>query len=101
MRPPGDGGPNGTLTQVMARHTLRSLCSYSGGERMNKHTLEGQWTQLKGRIRKQWGKLTDDDLDMAQGDAEILVGRIQERYGRSKEEAQREFDRFFEQQESA
>ena len=32
---------------------------------MNKHTLEGQWTQLKGTIRKQWGKLTDDDLDMA------------------------------------
>ena len=68
---------------------------------MNKQTLKGQWTQVKGQIRKQWGKLTDDDLDQIKGDAEILAGRIQERYGRSKEEVSRELDRFFEQSDRA
>jgi len=62
---------------------------------MNRDILKGQWTQLKGRVRKQWGKLTDDDLDKAQGDLEILSGRIQERYGRNKDEARKEVERFF------
>jgi len=65
---------------------------------MNRDTLKGQWMQLKGKARQQWGKLTDDDLDKAQGNAEILIGKIQERYGRSREEAEREFERWFEQQ---
>jgi uncharacterized protein YjbJ (UPF0337 family) len=59
---------------------------------MNADTLKGQWTQMKGQIREQWGKLTDDDLDRIQGKSEQLVGRIQERYGIAKDEAQREFD---------
>jgi len=54
--------------------------------------------QLKGKVRQQWGKLTDDDLDQAQGNAEMLIGKIQERYGRNREEAEREFDRWFGQQ---
>ena len=66
---------------------------------MNKDTLQGQWTQLKGRVRKQWGKLTDDDVDQIRGDAEILAGKIQERYGRGKEEAQREVERFLAEQQ--
>lgn len=53
---------------------------------MNKDTLKGQWKQLKGQVRKQWGKLTDDDLDQIHGDAEILAGKIQERYGHAKDE---------------
>ena len=57
--------------------------------------LKGQWSQLKGRVRKQWGKLTDDDVDQAQGDAEVLSGKIQERYGRTKDEARKEVERFF------
>ena len=61
---------------------------------MNTDVLKGKWTQLTGNVRKQWGKLTDDDVDQVQGDAEILQGRIQERYGRTKEEAQREVDRW-------
>jgi len=65
---------------------------------MNRDTLKGQWMQLKGKVRQQWGELTDDDLDKAQGNAEILIGKIQERYGRSREEAEREFERWFEQQ---
>jgi uncharacterized protein YjbJ (UPF0337 family) len=59
---------------------------------MNTDVLQGKWTQLKGNVRKQWGKLTDDDVDKIQGDAEILMGRIQERYGRSREDAKREVD---------
>ena len=62
---------------------------------MNTETLKGQWKQLKGRVRKQWGKLTEDDLDQI---AEILAGKIQERYGRAKDEAQKEVDRFFKEQ---
>jgi uncharacterized protein YjbJ (UPF0337 family) len=62
---------------------------------MNRDTLKGQWTQLKGKVREQWGKLTDDDLDKAQGNAEMLIGKIQERYGRNREEAEREFDRWY------
>jgi uncharacterized protein YjbJ (UPF0337 family) len=61
---------------------------------MNKDIVKGQWTQLKGRIRKQWGKLTDDDVDQVQGDAEVLSGKIQERYGRTKDEARKEVERF-------
>ena len=59
---------------------------------MNTDVLQGKWTQLKGSVRKQWGKLTDDDVDQIQGDAEILQGRIQERYGRTKEQAKEEVD---------
>jgi uncharacterized protein YjbJ (UPF0337 family) len=59
---------------------------------MNQDTLKGQWTQLKGQVREQWGKLTNDDLDQIQGRSEQLVGRIQERYGIERDEAQRQVD---------
>ena len=59
---------------------------------MNEDTLKGQWTQLKGRIREQWGKLTDDDLDQIQGRSEQLIGRLQTRYGIARDEAQRQVD---------
>jgi uncharacterized protein YjbJ (UPF0337 family) len=59
---------------------------------MNEDTLKGQWTQLKGRAREQWGKLTNDDLDQVQGQTEQLVGRIQERYGIARDEAKRQVD---------
>ena len=65
---------------------------------MNLDIFKGQWMQLKGKIRQQWGKLTDDEVDQMQGNAEMLIGKIQERYGRSREEAEREVDRWFEQQ---
>jgi uncharacterized protein YjbJ (UPF0337 family) len=66
---------------------------------MNRDTLKGQWTQLKGKIRQQWGNLTDDDLDRVQGNAEMLIGRLQERYGRSREQAEQELDRWLQAQE--
>jgi uncharacterized protein YjbJ (UPF0337 family) len=59
---------------------------------MNEDTLKGQWTQLKGRVREKWGKLTNDDLDQIQGRAEQLVGKIQERYGIARDEARRQVD---------
>jgi len=59
---------------------------------MNEDTLKGQWLQLKGKVREQWGQLTDDDLDQIAGRAEQLVGRIQERYGIARDEARRQFD---------
>ena len=59
---------------------------------MNKDTLKGQWNQLKGSVREQWGKLTDDDLDRVEGQSEQLVGRIQERYGIARDEAERQVD---------
>ena len=61
---------------------------------MNEYILKGQWKQLKGEIRKQWGKLTDDEVDQINGEFEKLVGRIQERYGRSREEAHAEIEEY-------
>jgi uncharacterized protein YjbJ (UPF0337 family) len=48
--------------------------------------------QLKGKIREQWGKLTDDDVDQIQGRADQLIGKLQHRYGIARDEAQRQFD---------
>jgi uncharacterized protein YjbJ (UPF0337 family) len=58
---------------------------------VNQETLMGDWSQLKGRIRKRWGKLTNDDLDQIAGDREILVGKLQERYGRGRGQVERWF----------
>jgi uncharacterized protein YjbJ (UPF0337 family) len=59
---------------------------------MNEDTLKGQWTQLKGHVREQWGKLTSDDVDQIQGRSEQLVGKLQERYGIARDEARRQVD---------
>jgi len=66
---------------------------------MNRDTLQGQWMQVKGKVRQQWGKLTDDDLEKIQGNAEMLIGKVQEHYGKSREEAEKDLDRWFEQQD--
>jgi uncharacterized protein YjbJ (UPF0337 family) len=52
--------------------------------------VEGNWKQFKGEIKQQWGKLTDDELDQIEGKRDKLVGRIQERYGIAKDEAERQ-----------
>ena len=59
---------------------------------MNWDQVEGKWKQLKGSAKTRWGKLTDDDLDTIAGQREQLIGRIQERYGIAKDEAQRQVD---------
>ena len=61
---------------------------------MNRDTLQGKWHQLKGEAKARWGKLTDDDLDQVGGNAEKLIGRIQERYGYARQQAEREVHDF-------
>jgi len=61
---------------------------------MNWDQIQGKWTQMKGAVKQQWGKLTDDDLEVIAGSKDKLVGRLQERYGIQKEEAQRQLDRW-------
>ena len=65
---------------------------------MNRDTLKGQWMQLKGKIRQQWGKLTDDEIDQMQGNTEMLIGKLQERYGYEREKAAQEVDRWLDDQ---
>jgi uncharacterized protein YjbJ (UPF0337 family) len=61
---------------------------------MNKDTIQGGFTQLKGKIKQQWGKLTDDEIDEMEGHAEILAGKLQERYGLAKDDAERQAKEF-------
>jgi uncharacterized protein YjbJ (UPF0337 family) len=61
---------------------------------MNKDTMKGNFTQLKGKIKQQWGKLTDDEIDQLEGNAEILAGKLQERYGYERDEAERQAKEF-------
>ena len=63
---------------------------------MNKDILEGKWKQVSGEIRKKWGELTDDDLDQAMGQKDILIGKLQERYGYTREKAKAELDTWLE-----
>jgi uncharacterized protein YjbJ (UPF0337 family) len=59
---------------------------------MNWDQIEGKWKQLTGSAREQWGKLTDDDMQTLTGQKDQLVGRIQERYGIAKAEAEKQAD---------
>ena len=63
---------------------------------MNEDILKGRWNQLKGHLRKQWGRLTDDDIDQIQGQRDILLGKLQEYYGKDREQNERELDRWLE-----
>lgn len=57
---------------------------------MNWDQIKGRWNQTMGTVKKQWGKLTDDDLAVIDGQRERLVGKIQEKYGIAKEEADKQ-----------
>lgn len=61
---------------------------------MNRDIIEGNWTEMKGKIKKNWGKLTDDDLSVIDGNKDELVGMIQKSYGKSKDEAKKEVEQF-------
>ena len=63
---------------------------------MNRNILEGKWKQLRGIIREKWGELTDDELDQIAGNSERLVGLLQEKYGYTQMEAERQLDEFLE-----
>ncbi|ADU67619.1 CsbD family protein [Pantoea sp. At-9b] len=57
---------------------------------MNKDEVSGNWKQFKGKMKEKWGKLTDDDMTVIEGKRDQLVGKIQERYGYAKDQAERE-----------
>lgn len=59
---------------------------------MNWDRVEGNWKQMKGTVREKWGKLTDSDFEQIAGKKDQLIGRIQERYGITKDEAQKQAD---------
>jgi len=61
---------------------------------MNQDQIEGNWTQFKGKVKEQWGKLTDDDLDIIAGKRDQLLGRIQERHGIARDEAEKQVQAF-------
>lgn len=62
---------------------------------MNWDIIEGKWNQVKGSVKEKWGDLTDDDLAEMNGKREKLQGKLQEKYGWTKEEAERQLDDFF------
>jgi uncharacterized protein YjbJ (UPF0337 family) len=57
---------------------------------MNRDTMAGDWKQVKGKIKAKWGKLTDDEIDQAEGNYEVLCGKIQKAYGLSREEVEKD-----------
>lgn len=59
---------------------------------MNWDQIEGQWHQLKGQVKSKWSKLTDDDLQNVAGKKDMLIGRLQSRYGVLKDDAERQVD---------
>jgi uncharacterized protein YjbJ (UPF0337 family) len=61
---------------------------------MNPDILKGRWLQVKGDVRRRWGKLTDNDVTEIEGRVEILVGKLQERYGLKREEAEKQINEF-------
>lgn len=65
---------------------------------MNEDVLQGKWKQLVGNIKQQWGKLTDDELTEIAGNRDKLLGKLQERYGYTRDQAQRELESYLERQ---
>lgn len=65
---------------------------------MNSDILKGNWKQFRGEIQKQWGKLTNDDMDVISGEYNKLLGRLQERYGWSRDRVEQEVNAYFDRQ---
>jgi uncharacterized protein YjbJ (UPF0337 family) len=61
---------------------------------MNWDTVKGQWKQFRGKVKENWGQLTDDDLDRIEGRRDQLLGAVQKRYGLAREEAERQVHNF-------
>jgi uncharacterized protein YjbJ (UPF0337 family) len=68
---------------------------------MNPDVLKGKWNQVKGEIRSKWGKITDDDLMHIQGDVEKMIGKLQERYGLKREQAEKDLHEFLDKRHVA
>jgi uncharacterized protein YjbJ (UPF0337 family) len=61
---------------------------------MNWDIIKGQWTELNGKVREKWGKLTDSDLETIAGKKDQLIGKLQQHYGYDKDAAEKEVDNF-------
>lgn len=79
-------------TPEPGQHARRFSPTSHRETKMNWDRVQGNWKQFKGEAQRQWGKLTDDEIDQVEGDRERLAGRIQERYGIAKDEANRQID---------
>ena len=66
---------------------------------MNKDIVKGHWKEVKGKLKQQWGKLTDDDIDQMEGSYEELEGALQKNYGYQKDQVKREIDTFLDDNE--
>jgi uncharacterized protein YjbJ (UPF0337 family) len=62
---------------------------------MNRDISEGKWKEMRGQVKIWWGKLTDDDLDKASGKGDKILGLLQQKYGYTREQAEKEFDQRF------
>ena len=62
---------------------------------MDWNRVEGHWKQFRGKVKEQWGKLTDDDLDVISGKRDQLEGKLQERYGYAKDQARQEVESWY------
>ena len=69
--------------------------SSASRELLDWNRVEGNWKQVKGKVKEQWGKLTDDDLDVVAGKRDQLEGKIQERYGYAKDQTKKEVDDWY------
>ncbi|CUS39739.1 CsbD family protein [Candidatus Nitrospira nitrificans] len=67
---------------------------------MNAEQFKGTWTQFKGEVKRQWGRLTDDDMTEAAGNYDKFVGRVQERYGDKKEDVLKWTNEWFDRQKT-
>jgi uncharacterized protein YjbJ (UPF0337 family) len=83
--------PLNVVTAVSLRSRERPLSEINA---MNWDQVQGNWKQLKGKVQQQWGKLTDDDVDVINGKRNELVGKVQERYGYARDKAETEVDSF-------
>jgi uncharacterized protein YjbJ (UPF0337 family) len=66
-------------------------------ENMNEDILKGKWKQFRGSVKQRWGELTDDELDQIDGRRDQLVGKLQEKYGYSRDRAEQELNRFMDE----
>jgi uncharacterized protein YjbJ (UPF0337 family) len=84
---------------MLTRAAAARLPGGKEGVSMNWDIVKGKWTELKGEARKRWGKLTDNDWEEAAGEKDKLLGKLQQRYGWTKEQAEQEAERYFSERE--
>lgn len=66
---------------------------------MNKHQFEGNWYQLKGKIKEKWGRLTDDEITEINGKWDQMIGKLEKKYGYKKEQAEKELQNWYKESE--